>query len=285
MSPMVDNPDRVAGDASLLEAALAYAQRGWPVFPVYSLGAEGLCTCGNPECTSPGKHPRTAHGLDDATTDEARIREHWTRWPEANVGVVTGRVSGLLVLDIDPRHGGDDSLEELKRRCGGTLPETVEALTGGGGRHLLFRHPDQEIRCAAGVGGLAGIDVLNTGVRHWAVQHLGVQHTRLLNISGEGWLPLHQFDSIHLLFRLTNAAPCLSLWGQLDTGHQACLGRDTHAGWTGEGLTGARDLIVLTRQPFRRRRDRGGSWHTPIYWRDSLTTQDCRSTQHGLDWF
>ena len=144
---------------SALEAALAYARRGWPVFPLHAVDAEGRCTCAKAGCPSPGKHPRTRRGLHDATTEEGQLRAWWAGWPEANVAIVTGRVSDLLVLDIDPRHDGEESLQKLQELCGGVLPVTVESLTGGGGRHLFFQHPDQEIRCAVEVGGLAGIDL------------------------------------------------------------------------------------------------------------------------------
>jgi hypothetical protein len=130
----------VSGPTSFnLEAALAYARRGWPVFPLHS-AQEGQCSCRRSGCSSIGKHPRTAHGLKDATVDDACIRAWWAQWPDANVGIVTGSPSRLVVLDVDPRHGGDESLTELERQHG-KLPETVESLTGGGGRHLLFQHP------------------------------------------------------------------------------------------------------------------------------------------------
>jgi hypothetical protein len=106
---------------------------------------DGQCSCGDPACTSPGKHPRTEHGVKDATTDEATIRGWWDRWPDANVGIATGRASGLVVVDVDPRNGGDDSLDALERQHG-KLPQTVEALTGGGGRHLFFAHPGGHIK-------------------------------------------------------------------------------------------------------------------------------------------
>lgn len=64
----------------------------------------------------------------------------WDRWPEANVGIVTGWVSALVVLDIDPRNGGDATLSALEA-AHGPLPTTVTGLTGGGGRHLYFAHP------------------------------------------------------------------------------------------------------------------------------------------------
>jgi hypothetical protein len=101
-----------------------------------------LCTCQKGrDCSSPGKHPKTRAGVKDATIDKRTVIEWWKRWPTANIGIATGMVSGLLVLDIDPRHGGDDSLDALIDQHG-PLPDTVEVTTGGSGRHIYFRHPD-----------------------------------------------------------------------------------------------------------------------------------------------
>lgn len=75
---------------------------------------------------------------EPATPDE--IRAWWARWPDANVAVVTGSVSGVAVLDVDPRSGGDGALEALEARWG-RLPVTVEARSGGGGRHVWFAEP------------------------------------------------------------------------------------------------------------------------------------------------
>jgi hypothetical protein len=80
--------------------------------------------------------------VKDATTEEATIRQWWTRWPDANIGIATGAVSGLVVLDIDSRHGGDESLQQLIQAHPTDFPETVRSLTGGGGSHLLFQYPD-----------------------------------------------------------------------------------------------------------------------------------------------
>ncbi|MBM4274069.1 MAG: DNA primase [Deltaproteobacteria bacterium] len=125
-------------------AALTYAEWGWPVIALHTPIGAG-CSCRRPDCGSVGKHPHyhpehLSHGLKDATTDAALIKTWWEVWPEANVGIVTGAASGLVVLDVDPPKGGDESLEHLEKEYG-PLPETVEALTGGGGRHLLFQHP------------------------------------------------------------------------------------------------------------------------------------------------
>lgn len=145
---------------SAFEAACGYAARGWPVFPLHTV-INGACTCHTPGCTTPGKHPRTPHGLKEATTEEEKIHEWWARQPQSNIGLVTGSTSGLIVLDVDPAKGGDDSLQEMERKHGG-LPKTVEALTGGGGRHLYFAHPGDVVRNSAGRLG-PGLDVRGDG--------------------------------------------------------------------------------------------------------------------------
>lgn len=124
----------------VLRAALYYATHfRWAVLPLHSIRG-GHCTCGDRDCKSPGKHPLTKHSVHDATKDADTIRHWWTRWPWANVGIATGQASGFWVLDVDPDKGGGESLRELEAEHG-RLPDTVEAITGGGGRHLLFRWP------------------------------------------------------------------------------------------------------------------------------------------------
>jgi hypothetical protein len=149
--------------AATLDAALAYARRGWPVLPLHGVRAGG-CSCGNNDCgKSTAKHPRTSAGLLDATLDEAQIRTWWRWWPDANVGIRTGAESALVVIDVDPRNGGDESLHDLERRLG-PLPPTVLALTGGGGRHFLFAHPQtRAVACARNFAGFAGLDLKADG--------------------------------------------------------------------------------------------------------------------------
>ena len=123
--------------------ALYYAVKfRWRVFPVHSI-RDGRCTCGK-NCSSPGKHPLTANGLHDATTDPAIIRAWWHRWPWANIGIATGAGSGFFVLDVDG-DVGQTTLDGYETKHG-RLPDTVEAITGGGGRHILFQHPGFDIR-------------------------------------------------------------------------------------------------------------------------------------------
>ena len=128
------------GGVQMGESALWYAKNGIPVFPVH-VAVNGVCSCGNSECDSAGKHPRTAHGHHDASTDPTQVSEWWRRWPNANIGSPTqAPASGSMVVDVDPRNGGDDSLECLILKHG-RYPDTAEQISGGGGRHIVFRDP------------------------------------------------------------------------------------------------------------------------------------------------
>ncbi len=153
-------PDRVQ---ELLQAALSYARMGWHVFPVHNRDetSPSRCSCRAQKCPSPAKHPRTQNGLKDASADSDVIGAWWTQWPRANIAVATGAISGVVVLDIDPRHGGDVSLESLEDLFG-KLPHTVECLTGGGGRHIYFKHPGGYVPNSSGKLG-RGVDVRGDG--------------------------------------------------------------------------------------------------------------------------
>jgi Bifunctional DNA primase/polymerase, N-terminal len=128
----------------LLEAALAYAARGWRVLPIQPRD----------------KIPITAHGKDDATTDETTICTWWRQFPNANVGVATGAASGIVVLDVDAGRGGLEALARLGSE-GRQLPVTLTSLTGGGGRHLLFEHPGRPVSNRSNIA--PGLDVRGDG--------------------------------------------------------------------------------------------------------------------------
>ena len=146
-----------------LDAALIYAHRGWPVFPCHSpMRGVGGCTCCRGDCSSPGKHPRVAHGLGSATTDVEIVRRWWNTWPRANVAVRTGATSGLVVLDIDPEHGGEETLRRVLAEHG-DLPEGRTIRTGSGGRHLYFRHPGGVVRNDSGRRIGPGVDIRGDG--------------------------------------------------------------------------------------------------------------------------
>jgi Bifunctional DNA primase/polymerase, N-terminal len=70
----------VEGMNPFLKLPLLYAHRGWPVFPIHT-PTTGGCSCRKPGCTNIGKHPRTAHGHTDATTEAASIRQWWNEVP------------------------------------------------------------------------------------------------------------------------------------------------------------------------------------------------------------
>ena len=124
----------------LLDAALGYAARGIPVYPVHwpcriPGGTSLACSCRRgATCDRPAKHPLVRHGLHDATCDPAQLERWWSRWPQANLGLVTGVV--FDVLDIDGP-AGHATLHQLAGTVGLRLRGPLVA-TGGGGWHHWF---------------------------------------------------------------------------------------------------------------------------------------------------
>src|ERR1700741_5088612 len=96
----------------LLDEALAFGRRGIGVFPLHCpVNREGqlVCSCGNPTCSDPAKHPYARHapnGLKSATTDLRVIERWWSPRTPYNIGARSGAFSGVVVVDVDPRHGG-----------------------------------------------------------------------------------------------------------------------------------------------------------------------------------
>lgn len=125
------------------EAARAYGALGWYVFPVIPKS----------KCPYAG-----SHGVNDSTIDPIEIAGRWSAHPAANIGVDCGR-SGIVAIDIDGVAGEETMAELLVAH--GSLTDTVEALTPGGGRHLLFQHPGGYIGSRAGL--YASIDVRANG--------------------------------------------------------------------------------------------------------------------------
>ncbi len=142
---------------ALLTAALEYARhriRVLPLqWPVESAG-QLVCSCGDPSCPSPAKHPRISRGCHAASDNPDVIRHWWGQWPGANVGLAT---SPIVALDVDPRHDGGSTMRDLLLQHG-QLPHSWRFDTGGGWP-LLFRCPaGSRIRNSAGKLG-PGVDV------------------------------------------------------------------------------------------------------------------------------
>ena len=151
-----------------LTAALEYAKQGLLVVPLHNI-RQGMCSCRKKKaCSSPGKHPRTEHGLMDGSKEARQIEQWFQQWPEANVGILTGQESGLFVLDVDGEDG-KASLQVLTA-AHGSLPKTLCAMTGRAGSdgkrkgcHFYFRAPvGVVIRNSAGNLG-KGLDVRGEG--------------------------------------------------------------------------------------------------------------------------
>ena len=155
--PLKQSPHPIASRQTW---ASYYASRGWPVLPLHDVEG-GRCSCGEANCRSPGKHPRSQHGVKDASNDVQQINDWWGRWPGANVGIATGAVSNLVVVDIDPRNGGNESYAQLKLDLPGVFTELVKVRSGSGGTHLYFQHPGGHVPCRANV--RPGIDVKADG--------------------------------------------------------------------------------------------------------------------------
>ena len=133
-----------------LKTALTYAKEpGWPVFPCDWRARRR-------------KQPLTGNGFHAASTDPATIGAWWRRWPQALIGLPTGGISGVVVLNVDvkdPRRNGFDSLAE---RGLVPLPDTPLAHTQSGGLHIYFPAGEHEIRNSAGRLG-PGLDVRGDG--------------------------------------------------------------------------------------------------------------------------
>lgn len=125
--------------------AHAYVERGWSVIPI------------RPH----EKRPLTRWAeYQRRHTTHAEVTAWWRHWPGANIGIVTGAISKLIVVDVDRQYGGSASLADIET-VRGPLPDTLIAITGGGGRHYYFAHDGQTIRNHVNV--FAGIDIRADG--------------------------------------------------------------------------------------------------------------------------
>lgn len=130
-----------------LSEALKLAELGWCVF---ALGPTGHpypnCKMCRETCTIASDYDTCDHLICHATyagtTDPARLEAMWGHFPQSLIGVRTGSVSGIIVLDFDMHNTKDkNGKATLIELIGNGLPQTVSAETGGGGLHLFYQHP------------------------------------------------------------------------------------------------------------------------------------------------
>jgi putative DNA primase/helicase len=135
--------------ATKLDWALRYIRLGWAVIPLR--GKVPLC--------DEAKTFGAVNGSTSATLSEALVRQWWGRWPDANIGIATG--GSFFVIDVDTKSGGDETWGALRARHG-VPPDTIEQITGTGGRHILFGLPNFPVKNSQGKLG-PGVDVRGTG--------------------------------------------------------------------------------------------------------------------------
>ena len=132
---------------SMVEYALRYAEQGWAVIPLHTIDDDGRCSCGRECGRDAGKHPianLVPNGLKDATVDVRTIIEWWAGFPDANIGIVTGAVSGVVVIDADGADGVATFTDMVQEN--GKFEQPLMAQTGGGGIHFWFRHPGGKVK-------------------------------------------------------------------------------------------------------------------------------------------
>lgn len=142
---MNEHDNTQSDDGAHLEAALGYLKRGWAVVPAGERAKRPIV-------------PWQAY--QHRMPSEAEVTVWFGRWPRANLAVITGAISGIVVVDIDPKNGGGQSMAALETRHG-ALPPSVESITGGGGRHVYFLYPGREVRNRVGLA--PGIDLRGDG--------------------------------------------------------------------------------------------------------------------------
>jgi hypothetical protein len=133
--------------SAAFDTAREFAAHGLPVFPTHSIIDGRCCSCGDPTCGSPGKHPRTRSGVRDATIDERQLLRWDARWPDANWAFACGTEAS--VIDIDSKSGADP--RELITEHG--LDGRPTVWTGQAPAGPLEGEPGAHVYCAGGVSG------------------------------------------------------------------------------------------------------------------------------------
>ncbi|WP_337187565.1 bifunctional DNA primase/polymerase [Phenylobacterium sp.] len=136
---------------------------GFSLFPIHGITAEGHCTCREgASCGHPGKHPYTAHGFKDATKDREAITRLFDGRTDLNVGIATGKESGVIVIDLDGQ-AGEESWKAMTEANRQSPVQPGMIFETGKGRHLLFRYPNVIVKSRQKLAGYEGVDVRADG--------------------------------------------------------------------------------------------------------------------------
>lgn len=131
----------------LTEIAKKYARKGLKVIPV----------------ASGGKNPIIKDWANNAS-DDPQVIDEWFDNQDINIGIVTGRTSDIVVIDVDTKNGdGRVSIADFEGKTGSYLPPTVTAQTQNGGLHLFFKYPNGVENITGKVGILDNVDIRADG--------------------------------------------------------------------------------------------------------------------------
>jgi len=120
-----------------LKQIMMYADLNWRVLPIHYKDENGNCSCKNPECSAPLKHPSISGWDRKATSNKTILEAQWKREPRLNVGILAGKDSGIIVLDVD----GEEGLKTFKEKSIND-PKTIMSKTGSGGLHLIYKYDE-----------------------------------------------------------------------------------------------------------------------------------------------
>jgi Bifunctional DNA primase/polymerase, N-terminal len=200
-------PPAALDPAELHQAARAYCLLGWSIVPAAAEGKRALVPWRRWQATAPDLH---------------QIDLFWRRYPRANVAVITGRLSGVVVIDLDVRHGAERSLAELEQQAG-DLPWQAVVETPSGGWHIYLRHPGFPIpnsgsKLGAGVDvrGNNGLALLPPSRRHLAGYRWAVGGPETIPAMPIGWRRLFRPQR-------PSTRPQRHVWTEPDTREQARL--------------------------------------------------------------
>lgn len=132
-----------------------YISYNWKIFPIHTI-IHNKCSCNNPNCSSPAKHPLIFNSFRSATSNLALIKSWFNKYTHCNWAIATGQTSNLIVVDVDIDKNGVKSIEPLK------MPITYTVLSGHG-YHYYFKLPPKYHNLRSFTAILPGIDIKSNG--------------------------------------------------------------------------------------------------------------------------